>query len=407
MNLKKNLIAAAGVVGAAAIAIPLSGVVAAPAMGAPDSVSWSDGNSSFERSVSDSTPAVGDTITVTTRFQRKASDEYIYNYKDLTNSCLNYVAGSAKWEGGSIASVNSSVAGEVRVEAPNVTSWRVPLGGTKRSISVQYTVTGDCATGDGMLTTMHYGGSLGSGIYNNPKRGPVITVAKINKTNSSTSVSVNPSPRATVASTVTARISATGKTPTGSVDFFNNGTKIGTGAVSNGTASTTWTPNAAGAYSIKAVYSGDAYLNASTSEIDSGTVAAAPGAEDPANATDLDLSTSATVAPGTKVTVTGKAGARTTKVAIKVGGVDQPCSPVTVTAGGTFSCEFTTTSAMDGKTVTVTPYNGMNAGATQTAGRLSVETGDNPGDGENPGDGGDNTGGSLGGILGGAFGSLG
>lgn len=409
MKLKKTIGAAAVTAGAGALLLPLIGPFAAPASAAPATVSWDDGSSHYDRTISDTTPAIGDTITVTTQFQRKDIDEYIYKIKDISDQCLDYVAGSAKWEGGAISAVNTSKPGEVLVSSPDSISWRVATAGlvwnwgAKRSFSLQYKVTPECS-GKSVVTTMHYGGSRGDGTYQG--KGPTITVAKIVKANSSTSVSVNPSPRANVASTVTARVSATGKTPTGTVDFFNNGTKIGSGTVSNGAASTSWTPSAAGAYAIKAVYSGDAYLNESSSEVDSGTVAGAPGADDPANATDLDLSHTATVAPGTKVKVSGKAGARTTSVVVRVGGVEQKCSPLTVTAGGAFSCEITTTSAMDGQSVTVTPHNGSNAGAVQTVGRLSVESDGGPVDPGGPGDPGDgNDGGGNGGSLDKIFGS--
>ncbi|MGB6124705.1 MAG: hypothetical protein WBG47_05050, partial [Gordonia sp. (in: high G+C Gram-positive bacteria)] len=162
MNLKKTIGAAAVTAGAAALTLPLAGPLAAPALAASAPVSWEDGNSHFDRTVSDETPSVGDTITVTTQFQRKGSDEYIYNYKDATNACLTYVSGSAKWEGGAIGSVDASKPGEVRVEAPSSIAWRVATAGvvwnwgTKRSISIQYKVTPDCATGNGMVTTMYY-----------------------------------------------------------------------------------------------------------------------------------------------------------------------------------------------------------------------------------------------------------
>src|SRR5689334_13316310 len=63
---------------------------------APATVTWDWGANHFTRTVTDATPAPGETITVTTKFERTNSDvEYIFNIKDRHAACLTYVPGSA------------------------------------------------------------------------------------------------------------------------------------------------------------------------------------------------------------------------------------------------------------------------------------------------------------------------
>ncbi|MGV9482652.1 Ig-like domain-containing protein, partial [Gordonia aichiensis] len=61
----------------------------ATASAAPGTITWNDGNSKFTRTVSNTNPVVGDTVTVTTKFERTGIPvEYIYNIKDLHPACL-------------------------------------------------------------------------------------------------------------------------------------------------------------------------------------------------------------------------------------------------------------------------------------------------------------------------------
>ncbi|GAC80679.1 hypothetical protein GM1_020_00430 [Gordonia malaquae NBRC 108250] len=177
---------AALVVGASAVA--LSSIVAVPgtAGAAIDTMTyWEDGNSRFEQTVSNDNPKVGETFTVTTSFQRKWADEYIYNVKELVGSCIESVPGTTTWAGKLVTSkVTTSEPGAdeswMRVEAPSITAWKVTgLGsgwGAKVKLTTDFRVTNACKAGDVLSTTMHYGGSLGSGTYK--EKGPVITIAE-------------------------------------------------------------------------------------------------------------------------------------------------------------------------------------------------------------------------------------
>jgi hypothetical protein len=105
------------------------------------------------------------------------------------------------------------------------------------------------------------------------------------KTTSSTTVSssLNPS---TVGASVTFVASVSPSTATGTVQFLDGTTVLGTGTVSSGSAMFTTTSLAQGAHSITASYSGDATDTASTSSVLTQTVnIAAPAAPSSLTAT--------------------------------------------------------------------------------------------------------------------------
>lgn len=128
---------------------------------------------------------MGDTISITTQFQRKSVVEYIYDVKVLVPNCLSYNDGSSSWQGSPVSKVDSHQATEpgdqayVKISAPSGIAWSVPgIGGSwgqARTVAMQFTVTPACATGQAQGTSMHYGGSLGAGVYRD--RGPSITVS--------------------------------------------------------------------------------------------------------------------------------------------------------------------------------------------------------------------------------------
>ncbi|AQA21903.1 hypothetical protein BTZ20_3591 [Rhodococcus sp. MTM3W5.2] len=161
-----------------ALAVLGAGVAGA----APGSITWDDGSSRYTRYISNTSPAVGETITVSTKFERTSwVDEFIYNIKDRHHSCLTYVPGSAKMAGndGSYPVQNPEVnANEAYVRAEwGVTEWSVQARpGFNRTpiFSVRYKVGENCPRDTALPTGIDYGGSLGSGNYGN--KGPSITV---------------------------------------------------------------------------------------------------------------------------------------------------------------------------------------------------------------------------------------
>ncbi|MDV9203065.1 Ig-like domain-containing protein, partial [Streptomyces sp. Wh19] len=64
-------------------------------------------------------------------------------------------------------------------------------------------------------------------------------------------------------------------TPTGTVDFFDGATLLGTGTLSGGVATFTTSTLAIGTHPLTAVYNGDANFAGSTSPVDTQTVSQA------------------------------------------------------------------------------------------------------------------------------------
>ncbi|MFC9787370.1 Ig-like domain-containing protein [Rhodococcus sp. NPDC127528] len=233
---------------------------------APGSITWDDGSSRFTRTVSNTTPAEGDTVTVTTKFDRTSwVDEFIYNVKDRHPSCLTYVPGSAKMD-------NSPANPEVNADEGNgtgyvraswgVTSWVVqnrPGFHSSPTFSVDYKVGSNCPRGTALATGMDYGGSLGSGNYGT--KGPAITMAK----NSSTTT-LAPVPSARVGQPTTLTATVTGGAPGNPVEFYDATTKIGQGSLdATGTATLAWTPAVKGGHTLSARFPDTAYANGSQS----------------------------------------------------------------------------------------------------------------------------------------------
>jgi hypothetical protein len=256
---------------------------AGTAAAAPGSIVWDDGSSHFTRTISNTTPDAGETITVTTKFERTSwVDEYIYNVKDRHPSCLTYVPGSAKMIGENEYPVLDP---EVNVDEGNgsgyvraswgITDWVVQnRPGFHRSptFSVRYKVGSDCVRGTALTTGMDYGGSLGSGNYGT--KGPSITVGA----NTVSTTTVTPVAGATVgkATALTAKVNPAGAG--GTVKFKDGDSTIGTAQVgADGTATLQWTPATAGERTVTADYSGVGTVSASSGYA---TVTVAPGSGD-------------------------------------------------------------------------------------------------------------------------------
>ncbi|MFC4125364.1 Ig-like domain-containing protein [Nocardia rhizosphaerae] len=239
----------------AAFAVAAGFAVAAvpgTATAAPGSVVWTDGNSKFTRTVSNTTPVVGDTITVTTKFERTGIPvEYIYNIKDLHPACLTPVPGSAKM-GGDVVTLDTSSSDWVRAEF-GITKYPVypNIQPKSQTFEVQYKVGVNCARDVPLPTSMHYGGSLGDGIYQG--KGPAITVSS----DAVSSTVLTDVTGAQVGKAVTLEASVSPPGAGGTVQFKAGDQVLGDIPVNaNGTATIVWTPGAAGSYTIGATFSG-------------------------------------------------------------------------------------------------------------------------------------------------------
>ncbi|MFD6350924.1 hypothetical protein [Nocardia tengchongensis] len=168
---------AATAVAAAALTLLSTGAAHA----APDSVNWTDRVATVTRTVSDATPKAGDTITVTTKFERSTNPDLQINWlRDFHDACLTYVTDSAKVNDGTgdkpvepyLEIRPGFVAGDF-----TATSYRVTVKpGGPVTFTVRYTVGTSCTRGTPLSSGTAYGSSLGQGDYNS--YGPFVTVAK-------------------------------------------------------------------------------------------------------------------------------------------------------------------------------------------------------------------------------------
>ncbi|WP_137875670.1 Ig-like domain-containing protein [Rhodococcus sp. Q] len=267
-----------GGVSAFAVAAGFAVVAGAGVAGAaPASVDWWDGSSHFTRTVSNTTPAEGDVITVSTKFERKEWTvlEILYGVKDVHAPCLTYVEGSAKVDG-SPRGLDSQGADFAKVAG----SWTVypNIDPKSHTFEFSYKVGPDCARDTALQSGMHYSGSLGSGTYDN--KGPAITVGKNASTTTLASVT-----GAQVGQAVTLSATVTGGANGDTVDFYDGGTKIGSGTLNNGVATYSWTPGNRGSHTLVAKFPATPKANASESGVQTVQI------------TDADANSSTVLAP--------------------------------------------------------------------------------------------------------------
>ncbi|OQQ23584.1 hypothetical protein A6411_23380 [Prescottella equi] len=224
---------------------------ASPAGATPGSVTWSDGNSKFTRTVSNTTPNEGDIVTVSTKFERTGGVvEWLQAVKDLHPPCLTYVGGARATP-------------EIAADYARVTgSWPVypNIDPKSQTFDFQYRVGADCVRGVPLTTTMHYSGTLGSGTY--VDKGPTVTVTK-NTTTTTLAAVAGP---VTAGQSVTLTATVTGGSQGDPVDFYDGTTKLGSGTLNaSGVATFTWTSTTQGSHSLQARYLGTAKANPSDS----------------------------------------------------------------------------------------------------------------------------------------------
>ncbi|MFD3746212.1 Ig-like domain-containing protein [Nocardia sp. NPDC058633] len=251
----RRVVAFAAAAGLAMAAFP------ATAAAVPGAITWDDGNSRFTRTVSNTNPVVGDTVTVTTKFERTGIPvEYIYSIKDLHPACLTPVAGSAKMSGDPVQ-IDTSSSDWIRAEF-GITKYPVypNISPKSQTFEIQYKVGVNCARDTPLPTSMHYGGSLGDGTYQG--KGPTITVSG----DAVSSTTITEVTGAQVGKAVTLEASVTPPGAGGTIQFTAGDHVLGDIPVgANGKASIVWTPGAAGSYNIGAAFSGRSAVAGSSS----------------------------------------------------------------------------------------------------------------------------------------------
>ncbi|MGW6375553.1 Ig-like domain-containing protein [Rhodococcus sp. NPDC055112] len=351
---------AVAAVSGAALAVLGLGVGVASA--APGSVTWDDGSERITRTISDVTPAAGDTITSTTAFDRTGGVvEYIQQVKDIHPPCLTYVEGSAKVDG-SPRGLDSQGADFAKVAG----SWALypHISPNLRTFEFSYKVGADCARGVPLMTTVHYSGTLGSGTYDG--KGPTVSVA-----NAATSTQLTVPATANVGAAVELKATVAPAAAGGMVQFKDGGVNIG-GPVTlaGGVATLSHTFDAAGAKSITAVYSGGAGFTGSTSAAATVTVSV----PDEATTTTITVPATANVGAAVELKATVAPAAASGTVQFKDGGANIG-GPVAVNAGvATLSHTF---DAAGAKNITAVYSGGAGfTGSTSAAATVTVSVAD-------------------------------
>ncbi|MGV9667950.1 Ig-like domain-containing protein [Nocardia niigatensis] len=230
------------------------------ATAASGTVTWTDGNSKFTRTVSDTNPIAGEVVTVSTMFERTGIPvEYIYSIQDQHPACLTPVAGSAKM-GGDQVQIDTSNPTAVSASFSIVKYPVYPnISPKSQTFEVQYTVGVNCARDTALPTSMNYSGSLGSGNYTD--KGPAITVSS----DAVSTTVLTDVTGAQVGKAVTLEATVSPAAAGGTIQFKAGDQVLGDIPVAaTGKATIVWTPGAAGAYTIGANFSGRTGVAASS-----------------------------------------------------------------------------------------------------------------------------------------------
>ena len=267
---------------------------------------------------------------------------------------------------------------------------------TGQSVGLTGTVSSSVSTPTGTVTFSNGGTSLGSGTLSSGSASGTFVPAvagsptihatysgdanflagtdgtagvTVNKASTTATVaSISPaSPYPSQSATITATVAVTSPgsgSPSGTVTFFDNGTSIGTGALSGGSA-TLSTSFASGLHSITAQYGGDSSYNGSA-------------ASSPSSFTSNKLTTTTTLAANINPSVYGQGVTLTAGVS---SGTGTPTGTVTFYDGGTSlgtgtlssgSATLTVASLTVGTHTTLTAsYGGTGTYATSTSSNLS------------------------------------
>ncbi|WP_072691275.1 Ig-like domain-containing protein [Rhodococcus marinonascens] len=393
-NIRRTIGAFSAVVVAAGFAVAL-GAGVADAAANPNPESWSAGNSKFTRTISNVNPNAGDTITVTTKFERKIAVEYIHAVTDVHPECLTAV--SAKVDGKSYK-IDHKGSDSTRVKG-NLTKWPVRpyLSPKSHTFEFTYEVGADCKRNVPLDTGMRYDSSLaGNSTFN--KKGPSITVGLDTSTTDLGAVpsDVQVGRSAPLTSTVT------GGTKGDTVEFWDGATKIGTAALDKkGVAEFEWTPDTAGEHLLMAKYLGNSSSAGSQSGVQTVQVSSVPDTE-----TTTVLTGPATAQTGAEVSFEAQVSPAPEGGTVQfIDGDTDLGAPVPVDADGKASVTHTFDS--EGTHDITAVYSGAPGVSGSTAEPVTVTVTDadgGPDDGDGgPGDGGNDDGGT--GSVGNIFGS--
>lgn len=257
------------------------------------SASHTDSSSVYTRTVSNTTPRIGETVTYTQEFKTTRGDDYIYNWKNNINSCLTYVPGSASLQiaGGEKQALP---AGNVKAEANSTTITSTDSKGywtfsesQPHRFTLDYTVSEGCEPQQTLESgfTYKYRSFFGTSTYapEKFKGGPALTILESSKAPMTTTLEPVTTPVAVGDSIVLTALLSAGR-PEGEanaeggegqppslvgkkVSFVNGTAEVCEATVAEGGVATCeWTPEAIGTYNVQAKFAGDDDLLGSQSD---------------------------------------------------------------------------------------------------------------------------------------------
>lgn len=239
--MRRSLAAASASVMAGAALVAGAGVASAAPVSATATVpgNWFESGFTITRTVSESAPTYGDTVTVTTNVRRDNGGYLLYEVRDFTPPCMEYVAGSAKANKG----------GDIEVDTERV-QWSYGVGrqADPFTMTAQYRIlcnAGSVATGGTWMKRA----LAGSSELGNRNMGPTINVLRMG-----TAIFLHAVANPQVGQQVTLSVDTTNIPDGQQVTFTENGVAIGNGTVSGGKASLPWTPSTAGEKTIRASF---------------------------------------------------------------------------------------------------------------------------------------------------------
>ncbi|SEK70274.1 Ig-like domain-containing protein [Rhodococcus maanshanensis] len=334
-------------------------------------VDWGDGWTHFWRTIDNETPAVGETITITTRFER-GSEQEIWWVKDHHPTCLTYVDGTATMNGDHLEP-NLEIKPDFIAGDFNAAGSPVIIRGDKEqpaTFVAQYRVGENCPRNVPLQTGMSFS-SKGWGVGTYLNRGPTLTVSK-----GSTNTTLNPITGATVGKNTVLIANVTPAAAGGTVTFKEDNRIISTAYVgSDGTATAQWAPATAGQRTITADFSGRGDTVGSRA---TATVTVAPaGGNATASTTTLNPITGATANKATTLKAKVNPAAAGGTVEFKDG--DTVLGTAQVGANGEATHQWTPTTEGQ-RTITAT-FSGRNGvtGSTTTQQVTVAKAGTTPG----------------------------
>ncbi|WP_072691261.1 Ig-like domain-containing protein [Rhodococcus marinonascens] len=267
----KNIRRLLGALGAGTVVAGFAVTVGAGvADAAPATVTWTDGDHTFTRTISDATPYPGDTVTVSTKFETNAFGliEFISLVNDVRPECFTF-------ESVEVDGTPYHLDSQDAVGAQITGGWEWSRSrNPSHTFEFTYQVGDNCDLNVPLTTGMRYYSS-GSHAYNT--MGPDVTVRKDPTTTALADVLTD----VRVGQLVPLTATVTGAAAGDIVEFYDGATKIGTAQLGSlRMATLDWIPATGGEHSLSAKYVGAQRTQSSQSSVQTVQVSNAPNTDD-------------------------------------------------------------------------------------------------------------------------------